>query len=96
MYCPKCSMLLEMVNEHYVCTSGYLEYSVHLSKVLEEYFTEKSNRFRLGVFGGGQFCPQCGENLNGTKCQACEIDIHPIQHELIEFHPHGTPEGRYI
>lgn len=89
-------MLLAIKVDHFICSSGYLEYSVHLTQRMTELFVTKSSEVRMGIFSGDRFCPQCGNKLHKYTCTLCGINILPINFELIEHHPHGTPEGRFI
>ncbi|MBN1181884.1 MAG: hypothetical protein JXB49_06325 [Bacteroidales bacterium] len=93
MYCPKCSMLLTKENNHYICTSGFLEYSTYLTQKMDTLYKSLSSDINKGDFTGNIYCPQCGKMLNNGKRNDCKITIKAIQFQLIELHPHNTPNG---
>lgn len=96
MYCIKCSMLLIKENNHFFCSSGFLEYSIHLSETIEKLYVSKNEKQNGFMHTGHYFCPQCGKQMKSTECIECNISIKPLIYELIEFHPHNSHNGRYF
>lgn len=97
VYCPKCSQPVVEREGIWRCSSGELEFSRSLGARLYREFGLSSSPGRVPSGSPGPtdwFCPCCCVRLGeDMSCPECGRTLVPYRFELIEFHPHGGPDG---
>jgi hypothetical protein len=93
MYCPKCGRVMSVIDGWTECSTGSMQLSRNMEKLLLQRFPEQMPRKAPAAIGSllsRWFCPGCGIPLNrDLKCGSCGKSISDLHYQLVELHPHN-------